>query len=140
MLLWCERFRVVETIAVAEGCERIGITPDSCCPTISKDQEKVFGRRPDTVQTNATLGWPAFENLLSSSSAQAFQPQHSLRVHRLVVVDTVDGAKSLDTVDVLAAFVDEAVTLTVQSTVILFGNAWHTHPPHLWFPTRMRHP
>jgi hypothetical protein len=28
----------------------------------------------------------------------------------------VDGAKSLDTVDVLAAFVDEAITLTVQST------------------------
>jgi hypothetical protein len=25
--------------------------------------EKVFGRRPDTVQTNATLSWPAFENL-----------------------------------------------------------------------------
>jgi hypothetical protein len=25
--------------------------------------EKVFGRRPNTVQTNATLSWPAFENL-----------------------------------------------------------------------------
>src|SRR5215469_8786699 len=24
---------------------------------------KVFERRPDTIQTNATLGWPAFENL-----------------------------------------------------------------------------
>ena len=23
---------------------------------------KVFGRRPNTVQTNATLSWPAFEN------------------------------------------------------------------------------
>src|SRR5215472_137420 len=78
--------------------------------------------------------------LISSSSAQAFQPQHSLRVHRLVVVGAMHGAKSLDTVDVLAAFVDEAITLTVQSTVILFGNAWHTyHAPHLWFPTRMRH-
>jgi hypothetical protein len=68
--------------------------------------------------------------LLSNSSAQAFQPQHALRVHRLVVVDAVDGAKSLDTVDVLAAFVDEAVTLTVQPPVILFGNAWHTHHAH----------
>jgi hypothetical protein len=36
---------------------------------------------------------------------------------------------------VLATLVDEAVTLTVQSTVILFGNAWHTsHAPRLWFP------
>src|SRR5215472_19165035 len=78
--------------------------------------------------------------LISSSSAQAFQPQHSLRVHRLVVVDAVYGAKPLDAVDVLATFVDEAVTLTVQSTVILFGNAWHTHhAPYLWFPTYMRH-
>jgi hypothetical protein len=34
--------------------------------------------------------------LISSSSAQAFQPQHSLRVHRLVVVDAMDGAKALD--------------------------------------------
>ena len=65
---------------------------------------------------------------------------HALRVHRLVVVDAVDGAKALDAVDVLATFVDEAVTLTVQSTVILFGNAWHTHhAPHFWFPTHMRH-
>jgi hypothetical protein len=24
---------------------------------------EVFGRRPDRVQTNATLSWPAFENL-----------------------------------------------------------------------------
>src|SRR5262249_11966854 len=39
--------------------------------------------------------------LISSSSAQAFQPQHSLRVHRLVVVDAVYGAKPLDAVDVL---------------------------------------
>src|SRR5215469_15539401 len=78
--------------------------------------------------------------LISSSRAQAFQLQHSLRVHRLVVVDAVDGAKSLDAVDVLATFVDESVTLTVQPPVILFGNAWHTHhAPHLWFPTRMRH-
>jgi putative tryptophan/tyrosine transport system substrate-binding protein len=35
--LWCERFRVVETIAGAEGCERIGITSDSCCSTITKE-------------------------------------------------------------------------------------------------------
>jgi hypothetical protein len=39
MRLWCERFRVVETIAGAEGCERRGITPDSCCSTITKDQD-----------------------------------------------------------------------------------------------------
>src|SRR5215469_12973266 len=56
--------------------------------------------------------------LISSSSAQAFQPQHSLRVHRLVVFDAVD---------VFATFVDDVGTRTVQSTVILFGNAWHTH-------------
>ena len=39
MLVWCEHFRVVETIAGAEGCERIGITRDSCCSTITKDQD-----------------------------------------------------------------------------------------------------
>src|SRR5262249_60360381 len=79
--------------------------------------------------------------LISSSSAQAFQPQHSLRVHRLVVVDAVYGAKPLDAVDVLATFVDEAVTLTGQSAVILFGNAWDTHhAPYPWFPTYMPHP
>ena len=39
MLVWCERFRVVETIAGAEGCERIGITPDSYCSTITKHQD-----------------------------------------------------------------------------------------------------
>ena len=39
LLVRCERFRVVETIAGAEGCERIGITPDSRCSTIAKDQD-----------------------------------------------------------------------------------------------------
>jgi hypothetical protein len=36
MLVWCERFRVVETIAGAEGCERIESTRDSCCSTIAR--------------------------------------------------------------------------------------------------------
>jgi hypothetical protein len=41
---------------------------------------------------------------------------------------------------VLATFIDEAVTLAVQSTVILFGNGWHTHDaPHLGFATQVRH-
>src|SRR5262249_22090315 len=78
--------------------------------------------------------------LISSSRAQAFQPQHSLRVHRLVVVDAVYGAKPLDAVYLLATFVAAAVTVTVPWTGILFGNAWHTHhAPYLWFPTYMRH-
>jgi hypothetical protein len=53
----------------------------------------------------------------------------------------MDRAKPLDAVDVLATFVDQTVTLTVQPTVILFSNSWHAyHAPHLRFAAQMRHP
>src|SRR5215472_7267823 len=78
--------------------------------------------------------------LISSSSAQAFQPQHSLRVHGLVVVDAVDGAKSLDTVDVLAAFVDEASRSrcsrrSSSSATLGTRTTLHTFVPHAHAPS-----
>ena len=43
----------------------------------------------------------------------------------------MDRAQTLDAVDVLDAFVDQAVTLAMQPTIIFFGNTWHTHnAPH----------
>jgi hypothetical protein len=70
--------------------------------------------------------------LISISSAQSLHPQYSLRVHRLVIVDAVDGASPLMRLTLPTTFVDEAVTLMVESTIILFGNAWHTqHTAHL---------
>jgi hypothetical protein len=43
-------------------------------------------------------------------------------------------------VDVLDSFADQPATLTMQPTVVLFGDAWHAHnAPDLWLTTQIRH-
>jgi hypothetical protein len=71
---------------------------------------------------------------------QLLQPQHPVAPHWLVVIDAVDRTQSLDAVDVLATFGDQPITLTMQPTVILFGDTRHAqHTPHLRLTAQICH-
>jgi hypothetical protein len=51
----------------------------------------------------------------------------------------VDRAQTLDAVDMLDAFVDQAITLAMQPTVIFFGNTWRAHnAPHFRLTAQIR--
>src|SRR6202008_4827277 len=39
----------------------------------------------------------------------------------------MDREQSLDPVDMLDTFVNQPTTLTMEPTVVLFGDTWHTH-------------
>ena len=84
------------------------------------------------LQLAHDLRLDARRQFLTVSGAQLLQPRQSVWPKWLVVVDAVDRAQTLDAVDMLDAFVDQAITLAMQPTVIFFGNTWHAHnAPHL---------
>jgi hypothetical protein len=52
----------------------------------------------------------------------------------------VDRTQAFNAVDVLDAFSDQPMPLTVQPAVIFFGDAWHAHhAPHLRLAAQIRH-
>src|SRR5215469_15375415 len=74
------------------------------------------------------------------SRAQSLQPLHPIAAQRLAVIDAMDREQSLDPVDVLDTFVNQPATLTMEPTVVLFGNTRHAHnAPNLWFTPQIRH-
>src|SRR6202022_736999 len=74
------------------------------------------------------------------SGAQPFQLLHPIATQGLVVIDAMDREQSLDPVDVLDAFADQPVTLTMEPTVVLFGDTGHAHnAPNLRFTPQIRH-
>src|SRR6476646_2452696 len=52
----------------------------------------------------------------------------------------MDREQSLDPVDVLDTLVNQPATLSVEPTVVLFGDTWHAHnTPNLRLPPQIRH-
>lgn len=77
---------------------------------------------------------------MSFTRPQLLQPVPSVQPKGLVVVDAVDSAWPLDTVDVLDTFVDQAIAFAMQPTVVFLGNARHPHHgPFLRAATQIRH-
>jgi hypothetical protein len=86
------------------------------------------------------LGFEPRRQLAVVTGAQLLQPPHPVAPHWLVVINAMDRAQSLDSVDVLATFGGQPITLTVQPTVILFGDAWHPqYTPHFRLTAQIRH-
>src|SRR5262245_2283421 len=74
------------------------------------------------------------------SGAQSVQRLHPIAAQGLVVIDAMDREQSLDPVDVLDTFVNQPTTLTMQPTVVLFGDTWHAHnAPNLRLTPQIRH-
>src|SRR5262249_46214596 len=73
------------------------------------------------------------------TGSQLLQTSHLTRPKGLVVVDPVDSAQPLDAVDMLDTFVDEAIALAVQPTVVFLSNGRHSHyAPYLRIATQIR--
>src|SRR6476660_9211295 len=52
----------------------------------------------------------------------------------------MDREQSLDPVDVLDTLVNQPATLSVEPTVVLFGDTWHAHnAPNLRLTSQIRH-
>src|SRR6516164_9145228 len=52
----------------------------------------------------------------------------------------MDREQSLDPVDVLDTFVDQPTTLTIEPTIVLFGDTWHSHnAPDFRLFSQIRH-
>jgi hypothetical protein len=52
----------------------------------------------------------------------------------------MDREQSLDPVDVLDTFVNQPTTLTIEPTLVLFGDTWHAHDtPNLRLAPQIRH-
>ncbi len=64
---------------------------------------------------------------MTISGAQSFQLLHPIAAQGLVVVDAMDREQALDPVDVLDTFADQPAQLTIEPTVILFGDTWNAH-------------
>jgi hypothetical protein len=62
--------------------------------------------------------------LTTISGAQLFQPLHALAMQRLVA-DAMNREQAFDPVEVLDSFADQPVTLTMEPTIVLFGDARH---------------
>src|SRR5215813_8980915 len=77
---------------------------------------------------------------LTISGAQSFQLLHPIAAQGLVVIDAMDREQSLDPVDVLDTFANQSITLTMQPTVVLFGDTWDAHnAPNLRLTPQIRH-
>jgi hypothetical protein len=65
--LWCRQLTRLSALGAAKSGLPHRPLDRKTCPShfdaLRTVYLKVFGRRPNTVQTNATLSWPAFENL-----------------------------------------------------------------------------
>jgi hypothetical protein len=74
------------------------------------------------------------------SSVQSLQPLHPIATQGLVVIDAMDRKQALDPVDVLDTFVNQPATLTMEPTVVLFGDTRHAHnAPNFRLTTQIRH-
>jgi S-formylglutathione hydrolase FrmB len=58
--------------------------------------------------------------------AQSLEPLHPFGMHGLIVIDTVDGEESFNSVDMLDTFVDQPATFAVKPTIVLFDDGWYT--------------
>ena len=76
---------------------------------------------------------------LTISGVQLFQPLHPIAAQGSVVIDAMDREQSLDPVDVLDTLVNQPATLSMEPTVVLFGDTWHAHnTPNLRFTPQIR--
>jgi hypothetical protein len=61
-------------------------------------------------------------------------------VKRLVVRDAINREQAFNPVDVLDSFADQPATLTMEPTVVLFGDTRRAqNAPNLWLTTQIRH-
>ena len=61
-------------------------------------------------------------------------------MHGFIVIDTVDGEESFDSVDMLDTFVDQPAAFPVKPTIVLFDDSWYTDDaPNLWLAAQVCH-
>src|SRR5215831_20980708 len=77
---------------------------------------------------------------MTISGVQSFQPLHAVAMQGLVVIDAMNREQAFEPVDVLDSFTDQPATLTMELTIVLFGDTRHAHnAPNLWLTTQIRH-
>jgi hypothetical protein len=89
------------------------------------------------VQTLGSVAAIRARHQCAIASAAPVGSTEAVRSHRCREPRT---ALYSNAVDVLDPLVDQAVTLTMQSTIIFFGDTWHPHhAPHLRLAAQIRH-
>jgi hypothetical protein len=74
------------------------------------------------------------------SGVQSCQPLHAVAMQGLVVIDAMNREQAFDAVDVLDSFADQPATLTIEPTIVLFGDTRHPqNAPNLWLTAQIRH-
>src|SRR5215470_18109072 len=72
--------------------------------------------------------------------AQSLEPLHPFGMHGFIVIDTVDGEESFDSVDMLDTFVDQPAAFPVKPTIVLFDDSRDTDDaPNLRLAAQIRH-
>src|SRR5262249_57248856 len=88
----------------------------------SDNPQAEFEARQITENLWLKLKWQC----VASGCAQSREPLDPFGMHGFIVIDTVDGEESFNSVDMLDTFVDQPATFAVKPTIVLFVDSWYT--------------